>query len=141
MSIYELARGIPLPSSGDEWNRIRDGHIELPGFSSEFVSMIKVRVRCSIQECSRSVQYMIHPDMSQRPELLDVMSHPLVKSVDGHTTQLLADLQAADKTARSLRADVQRSNEEKRQLQNEVERLKAMLTDLALQSHMPVPAM
>jgi len=59
MSLYELARGTPLPSSGnsnrsvefhvthsvigEEWNSIRDGNIALPGYSNEFVDLVKVR--------------------------------------------------------------------------------------------------
>lgn len=43
MSIYELARGVPLPSQGEDWNALRDGQIELPGYSPAFVQLIRVR--------------------------------------------------------------------------------------------------
>ena len=44
MSIYELARHVPLPKNGDEWQALRAGQVpELDGYSKEFNSLLQVR--------------------------------------------------------------------------------------------------
>ena len=46
-SIYEIARGVPLPANGAEWVAIRDGNLneqELKKrqYSDEFIQLLKV---------------------------------------------------------------------------------------------------
>jgi len=59
-SLYELARGAGrLPPDGEEWVLIRDGHLyEIPGFSTQFQTMLKTLMR---------------PDWSQRPSASLIM--------------------------------------------------------------------
>jgi serine/threonine protein kinase len=64
LTVYQLATLKNLPSSGDEWDRIREGHLEFPSnLSPEFCSLIKL---------------MAHPDPKIRPSAHDLMYHPLI---------------------------------------------------------------
>jgi len=65
LSIYELALGRALPSSGEEWAAIREGNLTLPpnAYSEQFVSLIKL---------------MITKDPETRPTTEDLLSHPLL---------------------------------------------------------------
>jgi wee1-like protein kinase len=44
-TLYELARQSPLPPNGTEWHEIRNGKLQnMPSFSEQFVSLLKVSV-------------------------------------------------------------------------------------------------
>ncbi|KDO26309.1 WEE protein kinase [Saprolegnia parasitica CBS 223.65] len=66
-SIYELARGVPLPSEGDEWQTIRDGDL------------------ATFRHYSSSLQHLIgsmmHPDPLQRPTADEILQHEAILAV------------------------------------------------------------
>lgn len=44
ITLYEAGGGGPLPKNGDEWHKLRDGHVpDLPRLSRDFNNLIKVR--------------------------------------------------------------------------------------------------
>ena len=44
LSVYELARHVPLPKNGGEWQALRAGNVpRLPGTSDEFNDILQVR--------------------------------------------------------------------------------------------------
>jgi wee1-like protein kinase len=46
LSLYELARGTPLDSAGDEWQALRAGQVQrLPAYSDELNGWLQVRAR------------------------------------------------------------------------------------------------
>lgn len=47
ITLYEAGGGGPLPKNGDEWHKLRDGHVpDLPRLSRDFNNLIKVREFC-----------------------------------------------------------------------------------------------
>ncbi|OQR86237.1 protein kinase [Achlya hypogyna] len=66
-SIYELARGVNLPSEGDEWQKIRDGDLAM------------------FRHYSSSLQHLIgsmmHQDPLQRPTAEEILQHEAVLAV------------------------------------------------------------
>eukprot|EP00667_Euglena_gracilis_P004149 EG_transcript_4169 len=92
-SVYELARGQPLPSQGDEWHAVRDGDPDfsaIAGLSAHFLFLLRS---------------MLHPDPDQRPPALAVYqftTQPLVAS--GQQLSQVEDLQ---KENALLRAELQ----------------------------------
>lgn len=65
MSMYELASGSPIPSTGDAYHAMRDGQVpRLPAeISDEMFSLIAS---------------MLHPNPSERPSAADIVRHPML---------------------------------------------------------------
>ncbi|KAK7083113.1 Mitosis inhibitor protein kinase wee1 [Halocaridina rubra] len=62
LTMYEAARGKPLPLNGEEWHKIRNAELEpLPGYSVEFQKLLK---------------QMVHPDPVARPTAVQLVHHP-----------------------------------------------------------------
>ncbi|KAH8953595.1 hypothetical protein BDL97_08G036100 [Sphagnum fallax] len=62
-SIYELATGVTLPSSGPTYKALREGKLAVPpGFSSSFENLLKE---------------LMHPNAKRRPLADDVLKHPI----------------------------------------------------------------
>ncbi|KAL6052448.1 Mitosis inhibitor protein kinase wee1 [Balamuthia mandrillaris] len=103
-SVYELALGKALPSRGDEWNAIRDGHIALPrqSFSVEFEELIKL---------------MLHPDVQRRPSAEELLHHPLLLTEEERRFQRQAD------ELSSLQSRLQAALEQNALLQKELRRV------------------
>ncbi|KAH7430207.1 hypothetical protein KP509_09G088500 [Ceratopteris richardii] len=65
-SIFELARGSPLPSSGSQFQAIRKGRLPLlPGFSLPFQNLLKA---------------LMHPNPVMRPSPQDLLKHTLIRT-------------------------------------------------------------
>ncbi|KAK7075688.1 Mitosis inhibitor protein kinase wee1, partial [Halocaridina rubra] len=62
LTMYEAARGKPLPLNGEEWHKIRNAELEpLPGYSVEFQKLLK---------------QMVHLDPVARPTAVQLVHHP-----------------------------------------------------------------
>lgn len=62
LTIYEAARGEPLPLNGDEWHAIRNGQLEpLRGYSTDMQSLLK---------------HMVQTDPVSRPSAAQLVHHP-----------------------------------------------------------------
>lgn len=65
-TIYELARGAPLPSSGPQFQSIRQGRLTLlPGFSLPFQNLLKS---------------LMHPTPGMRPSVSSLLKHSIFRS-------------------------------------------------------------
>lgn len=78
-AFLELARGRPLPSRGERWHEIREGKFELPGFSNEFVDLLKE---------------MMDPLPEKRPTALALLQKPILGTTD-QTVMVLLEGQRA----------------------------------------------
>ncbi|KAK3882997.1 hypothetical protein Pcinc_012650 [Petrolisthes cinctipes] len=62
LTLYEAARGEPLPLNGEEWHAIRNGELQpLPGFSIEWQMLLK---------------QMVQTDPTVRPTASQLVHHP-----------------------------------------------------------------
>ena len=91
--MYELARGLALPGSGEEWLALRRGSVPpLPALSPLFNTvlawMMHVRsppVCVCVTPCDTvcvSVRVCVQPDPVQRPTCVQLLSHPLFRTPD-----------------------------------------------------------
>ncbi|KAL2652408.1 hypothetical protein R1flu_020536 [Riccia fluitans] len=68
-TMYELSRGLPLPSSGTQFQAIRQGKLNLlPVYSSSFQNLLKE---------------MMSPNPEARPTAEDLLKHSIFKRVTG----------------------------------------------------------
>eukprot|EP00698_Gefionella_okellyi_P010696 TRINITY_DN2787_c0_g1_i1.p1 TRINITY_DN2787_c0_g1~~TRINITY_DN2787_c0_g1_i1.p1 ORF type:complete len:756 (+),score=105.18 TRINITY_DN2787_c0_g1_i1:286-2268(+) len=110
MSLYELASGRPLPSQGEEWNAIRDGHIVLPGFSDAFVNLIK---------------QLLHSDPNARPSCIELLDDPLLRHLsEDSVSRLHAELVTSSQTTLTLQRDVQHLRTENVQYKHSLDALR-----------------
>ncbi|CAL4205929.1 unnamed protein product [Meganyctiphanes norvegica] len=81
LTIYESARGQPLPLNGEEWHAIRNGEIDpLPNYSMELHMLLK---------------QMIHPDPAVRPSASQLVHHhSLCAPINKSRAQLRRELNA-----------------------------------------------
>ena len=63
-SIYELALGTDLPSTGAQFHRIRDGELEPLPVSEDMMELIRL---------------MMHPDPDKRPSPAQILAHPALR--------------------------------------------------------------
>jgi len=62
-TIYELAKGSPLPNSGAQFQLLRDGKLTLlPGYSTSFQNILKA---------------LMHPSPSARPSATELLKHSI----------------------------------------------------------------
>ncbi|KAL3677436.1 hypothetical protein R1sor_027384 [Riccia sorocarpa] len=70
-TMYELSRGLPLPSSGTQFQAIRHGKLNLlPGYSTPYQNLLKD---------------MMNPDPGARPSAEELLKHHIFKKVTGGT--------------------------------------------------------
>lgn len=81
LTIYQAARGQPLPLNGEEWHAIRNGEIDpLPAYSMELYLLLK---------------QMIHPDPAVRPSASQLVHHhSLCAPINKSRAQLRRELNA-----------------------------------------------
>jgi hypothetical protein len=59
-TLYELARAVPLPTSGTQYQAIRQGRLTLlPQLSTPFQALIKVRVPCALDDYAKHFEHPI----------------------------------------------------------------------------------
>lgn len=64
LTIYEAARGEPLPLNGDEWHAIRNGELApLPGYSLELQLLLKQMVQVDPAARPTASQLVHHPTL------------------------------------------------------------------------------
>eukprot|EP00741_Cyanophora_paradoxa_P008445 tig00001331_g8172.t1 len=95
-SIYELARGCGLPNNGEEWQNIRNGYLApLPGFSAEFVDLLKA---------------LMHSEPARRPTAGELLRHPwLLGDEERHRAELDRELTASRRELAALREELARA--------------------------------
>ncbi|XP_068223595.1 wee1-like protein kinase 2 [Palaemon carinicauda] len=81
LTMYEAARGKPLPLNGEEWHNIRNGELEhIPGYSMEFQKLLK---------------HMVNADPAARPTAAQLVNHPaLCPPTSMSRTELRRELNA-----------------------------------------------
>lgn len=81
LTLYEVARGEPLPLNGDEWHAIRNGELRpLPGYSLDLQLLLK---------------QMVQPDPAARPTASQLVYHPTLCPPTGMSrAQLRRELNA-----------------------------------------------
>lgn len=64
LTLYEAARGEPLPLNGDEWHAIRNGELEpLQGYSLELQLLLKQMVQTDPAARPTAAQLVLHPTL------------------------------------------------------------------------------
>ncbi|XP_076046860.1 wee1-like protein kinase 2 [Oratosquilla oratoria] len=81
LTLYEAARGQPLPLNGEEWHTIRSGELQVPaGYSSDIFLLL---------------QQMVHPEPTLRPTAAQIVHHhTLSPPVNKSRAQLRRELNA-----------------------------------------------
>lgn len=81
LTMYEAARGKPLPRNGQEWHNIRNGELEhIPGYPLELQKLLK---------------QMVHADPAARPTAAQLVHHPtLCPPTSMSRTELRRELNA-----------------------------------------------
>eukprot|EP01064_Diplonema_japonicum_P013751 TRINITY_DN21304_c0_g1_i1.p1 TRINITY_DN21304_c0_g1~~TRINITY_DN21304_c0_g1_i1.p1 ORF type:complete len:435 (+),score=67.42 TRINITY_DN21304_c0_g1_i1:59-1306(+) len=95
-TVYEAARGVPLPNRGDEWKEIREFPVrDLTGkYPEEFIKLLR--------DC-------MDPSPELRPACLDILSNPIFAEIKQSSGQAqdICDMEAE---LRKLRAQLVRSD-------------------------------
>jgi serine/threonine protein kinase len=99
-TVLEMALGRPLPGAGDEWQRIRDGHLPLDELAS------------ASDDLKAVLRWMLQPEPLERPTAAELLRHPLFRTEvelllhqeRAHSSGLQARLLHAEKLHRVLRA-------------------------------------
>lgn len=64
LTLYEAARGEPLPLNGEEWHAIRNGELQpLPGYSIEWQMLLKQMVQADPAARPTASQLVHHPTL------------------------------------------------------------------------------
>eukprot|EP01138_Halocafeteria_seosinensis_P005571 gb/GECG01005694.1/.p1 GENE.gb/GECG01005694.1/~~gb/GECG01005694.1/.p1 ORF type:complete len:930 (+),score=122.63 gb/GECG01005694.1/:1-2790(+) len=66
LMIYELATGAPLPMGGEEYHRLREGHL-------------RVLPQCT-EQMKTLIAELMSPEPHKRPRATEVLTHPLISS-------------------------------------------------------------
>eukprot|EP01060_Flectonema_neradi_P013743 TRINITY_DN20475_c0_g1_i1.p1 TRINITY_DN20475_c0_g1~~TRINITY_DN20475_c0_g1_i1.p1 ORF type:complete len:408 (+),score=75.15 TRINITY_DN20475_c0_g1_i1:72-1295(+) len=92
-TIYEIARGVPLPMSGDQWMAIREHPaVDLEGvYPDEFVSLLKA---------------CMHGDPDCRPSTMEVLQNPIFARFKQSTPQEAATISDLESRIRQLRSQI-----------------------------------
>lgn len=76
ITLLEIASGITLPASGEQWHELRNGR--LPPLASEHSS-----------DLAALIAQMMHPDPARRPTAASILEHPRVRSAEAPSGMLL----------------------------------------------------
>ena len=92
-TIYEIARGVPLPVRGDQWMAIRRCPAEdlESVYPTEFVNLLKA---------------CMHGDPDCRPSTMEVLQNPIFASFKQSTPQEAATISSLENRIRELKSEI-----------------------------------